>query len=207
MIPTVAFMSECGVRPDVAAVYADPFAAACGKANVTTREQVSAFLAEALHESMFFKKMSEDMDYSAGRLMVVWPARFPTSAVAEQYAHNPQKLANFTYANRLGNGQASSNDGWNYRGSGLIQVTGKGNFTAADKFLGTDFIHFPERPRTIAADACMLSAWYWVSNNLNVLLATGGIDAVSHKINPYDAKDATANRHDLYARCLASSTD
>lgn len=209
MTPTVLYLAKCGVKPDIAAVYADPFAAACIKAAAFSREQVAAFTAQALHESLFMTKMGEDLNYSAGRLMAVWPHRFPTHDIADQYAHAPQKLANFVYGNRtdLGNGQASTNDGWNFRGSGLIEVTGRNNFFAADKFLGTDYIHYPEMPRTIPTDACMISAWFWSANHLNLALAQGGIDAVSHKINPYDGKDATANRHDLFARCLAVSTD
>lgn len=208
MVPTTLFLSKCGVRPDRAATYSPPFAAACVKANIISREQVSAFVAQCMHESRFFSKLSEDLDYTPERLMIVWPSRFPTHDMAAKYAHNPQALGNFVYAGRLGNGQASTNEGWLYRGSGLIEVTGKSNFAAADTWLGSDYVKFPQKPQTIAADACMISAWFWHANNLSMLLASpGGIDAVSHKINPFDGRDATANRHDLYSRCLAVSSD
>lgn len=209
MIPTTLFLSQCGVRPDIATVYAAPLAAACQYGGITSRLQVSGFVAEALHESMFFTKMEENMSYSAARLMAVWPRRFPTLALAQQYERNPQKLANFVYGGRadLGNAPLPSNDGWDFRGSGLLQCTGKANFQAADTYLGTAYTYNPNLPRTVPADAVRISTWFWYAKGLNTLIATGGIDAVSHKINPYDSADATAKRHQLFDHCFSFATD
>lgn len=85
------------------------------------------FLANVLHESIEFSKYEEDLYYTAGRIAAVWPGRFKTILDAEPYARNPQKLAVKVYAGRMGNTYPM--DGWNFRGSGPIQMTGKDMFT------------------------------------------------------------------------------
>src|ERR1700722_6560573 len=95
------------------------------KAGITTPRCVAAFLGQCAVESAGFRSMEEDLSYSAARLCVVWPTRFPTVEAAEACALQPEVLANRVYANRLGNGDEASGDGWRFRGRGLIQVTGR----------------------------------------------------------------------------------
>lgn len=96
-----------------------------------TNERRAAFLAQISVDSSELHRVEENLNYSAERLQVVWPRRFPNAAAAKPYAHDPEALANHTYANRLGNGNAASGDGWRYRRRGLMQTTGPSNYRAA----------------------------------------------------------------------------
>lgn len=95
------------------------------------------FIPNLLVECCEFTHFEENLNYSAARLMAVWPKRFPNSKIAAQYAMNPQKLANFVYAGRLGNNL--ENDGWEFRGSGPIQATGKSIVTDFTTFYNQKF--------------------------------------------------------------------
>lgn len=136
--------------------------------DITTAPRMAAFLAELAHESGQMKRLVENLNYSAQRLMAVWPARFPTLDKAKLYERNPEKLANYVYAKRLGNGDETSGDGWRYRGRGLIQLTGRGNYFAAAQAIGQPLIEQPElleQPEPAAPSA----AWFWKSHGLNEL--------------------------------------
>lgn len=135
---------------------------------VATAERMAAFLAQLAHESGQMKRLVENLNYSAQRLMQVWPARFPTLDKALQYERNPQKLANYVYAKRLGNGDEASGDGWNFRGRGLVQLTGRGNYRAAALGIGMPLEEQPELLEQPAA-AALSAAWFWKSHGLNEL--------------------------------------
>jgi putative chitinase len=135
---------------------------------IATAERMAAFLAQLAHESGQMKRLAENLNYSAQRLMQVWPARFPTLDKALQYERNPQKLANYVYAKRLGNGDEASGDGWNYRGRGLVQLTGRGNYRAAALGIGMPLEEQPELLEQPAA-AALSAAWFWKSHGLNEL--------------------------------------
>lgn len=119
------------IRPETPVQVAELAAAALGRAftryGLTSRAQLAAALATVATECGF-APIEENLNYSAGRLMQVWPSRFPTLAAAAPYAGNPQALANLVYANRLGNGGPASGDGWRYRGRGDVQCTGRANY-------------------------------------------------------------------------------
>src|SRR5687767_14886820 len=102
-----------------AAGWTDALNPALAQFEITTPPRIAAFLAQVALESMEFSHLVENLNYSAKRLMVVWPRRFPTLAAASPYARNPERLANHVYAKRLGNGDATSGDGWRFRGRGL----------------------------------------------------------------------------------------
>jgi putative chitinase len=113
---------------------ANEFAAALNAAmranGIVNVPQQAAFLAHIAVESGQLRSVSENLNYSATRLMEVWPRRFPTLAFAQRYAGQPEKLANYVYANRNGNGDVASGDGWRFRGGGLMQTTGRANYRA-----------------------------------------------------------------------------
>ena len=138
------------------------------KYEITSKARMASFLAQTGHESGHFNTLVENLNYSASRLMAVWPKRFPTLEFASVYAKNPEKLGNFVYANRIGNGPEGSGDGYNFRGRGLIQLTGRSNYAAAAKVLLVDLISNPDAlfERPVAA---MASAWFWASHGLNAL--------------------------------------
>lgn len=112
--------------------------------HIDTPLRIAAFMAQAAHESAEFTRTQENLDYStAKRIVAVWPKRF-TLESAKGYIHAPQKLANRAYAGRNGNGPEESGDGWNYRGSGIFQLTGKNNFSHIGSMLQIDIVGNPD---------------------------------------------------------------
>ena len=158
-------------------------------------QRVAAFLAQVGHESGQLQHVVENLNYGAQALVATWPSRF-TQALAAQVARQPQQIANIAYASRMGNGDASSGDGWNYRGRGLIQITGRSNYQACGDALGVDLIGNPDllgQPQY----AAMSAAWYWATNGLNTLADAGSFDAITQRIN--GGQNGAADRQELYA--------
>lgn len=135
---------------------------------INTPERTAAFLAQIAHESGDFRRLVESLSYTANRLMKVWPRRFPTLEKAQEYARQPEKLANYVYAKRLGNGDVASGDGWLYRGRGLIQLTGRANYQSAGRALDRPFEAQPELLED-PVDAALTAAHFWQSRGLNQL--------------------------------------
>lgn len=148
--------------------YCEPLNDALEEFDIDNPDRIAAFLANVAVESQELRKVEENMNYSIARLMVVWPTRFRTAAEAMPYARNPEKLANKVYANRLGNGDEASGDGWRYRGSGLIQLTGRDHHQACANHFQmplADVGWWLRQPEGAARSA----AWYWHSKALNQL--------------------------------------
>ena len=118
---------------------------AIAKYGITTTARLSSFLAQTGYESGQFNRLVENLNYTTPqRLMSVWPKRFPTQASALPYVSNEAKLANFVYANRLGNGDMASGDGYLFRGRGIIQITGRSNYAAVGTALGLNLLGNPD---------------------------------------------------------------
>ena len=152
-----------------------PLTSAMTRFEINTPARIAAFLAQAAHESNQLRWLVERLDYSPKRLMAIWPRRFPTLEQAETYAHSPERLANFVYANRLGNGDAASGDGWRYRGRGIFQITGRGNYRRVGEALGLPLEAEPqllEQPEHAALSA----AQFWHARGLNELADDRGDD-------------------------------
>lgn len=145
-----------------------PLNAAMKRFEISTPARAAAFLAQAAHESGQLRWLVERLGYSAPRLMAVWPRRFPTLAIALAYANAPERLANFVYANRLGNGDVASGDGWRYRGRGIFQITGRGNYRRIGEALGLPLEDEPERVEQPEI-AALTAAQFWQSRGLNEL--------------------------------------
>jgi putative chitinase len=154
-----------------------PLAKCMQACSIDTPVRQAAFLAQIMVESSELRRLEESLNYSAQRLRQVWPQRFPTDDIAALYAHNANALANHVYADRMGNGNESSGDGWRYRGRGLIQLTGRDNYTAFAKAMNVDAIGNPDL--VLHPDGAALSAgWFWHSKGLNELAdQTAGQDA------------------------------
>ncbi len=142
--------------------------------------RVAAFLAQIAHESQELNRVVENLNYSAAALMSTWPKRFLTLADAEAYARQPERIANRAYANRLGNGDEPSGDGWRYRGRGLIQMTGRGNYTDVGAALGLPLEAQPELLEQ-PDNASLSAGWFWKSHLLNPL--------ADHQTNDIDDAD------------------
>ena len=135
---------------------------------INSPARMAAFLAQVGHESGSFNRLEENLSYSAQRLMAVWPKRFPNRTIANQYANNPEKLANIVYSNRLGNGPPESGQGYFFRGRGLIMLTGKSNHIAAQQGTLLPLVEQPElllQPEAAAKSA----GWFWQSRGCNEL--------------------------------------
>lgn len=131
-----------------------------------TAQRLSQFLAQVLHETKGLRVLTENLDYSAERLVRRWPKQFPTHTDALPYAHNPIALANKVYRGRMGNRQA--NDGWRYIGRGLLPICGRGMYERLSQTLDVDLIGHPElvnTPRYALRAACEV----WRIANGNVL--------------------------------------
>ncbi len=149
---------------------------------INTPARVAAFIAQCAHESGGFKTLKENLNYRAVTLRKVFPKYFPTDALAEQYAGKPEKIANKVYANRMGNGPESSGDGFRFCGRGLIQLTGKENYTWFAASLGMDVNDVPEYLSTFEG-AVQSACWFWESNKLNQWADEGDILTLTKRIN------------------------
>lgn len=133
-------------------------------------DYIVEFLAQCAHESDQFTRLEENLNYSPDRLMAVWPKRFPTLAIAALYGGKPHALADFVYANRMGNGDVASGDGWNYRGRGPIMITGLDAYRAMSKRIGDPLlITCPDRLCTASTGAMAAAAWWMDRPELNRL--------------------------------------
>lgn len=140
---------------------------------ITTPARAAAFLAQIAHEcgvraATDRVRLVENLNYSAKGLMATWPKRFPSMVLAAGYARQPVRIANHVYANRLGNSDEASGDGWRFRGHGLIMITGRANHRAAGIALDLPLETHPELleqpwPASLAA------AQFWQSHGLNEL--------------------------------------
>jgi len=104
---------------------------AAGRREVDSPIRMAAFLAQVAHESSELNVLAENLNYSAAGLRATWPKRFTSDAQARSYARQPERIANFVYTSRLGNGDEKSGDGWRFRGRGLLQLTGRSQYRAA----------------------------------------------------------------------------
>jgi putative chitinase len=139
-------------------------------------------LGQCAHESANFTALKENLNYSAEGLTKVWPKRFTSLDAAQPYHRNPEKIANKVYADRMGNGDEASGEGFMYRGRGLIQLTGKTNYQLAGDSLDVDFIAEPDLVST-PKYAALTAGWFWDKNNLNELADAQNWTGLTKKIN------------------------
>lgn len=143
-----------------------------------------AWLAQLAHESALFTRTEENLNYSAERLVAVWPKRFgPGKADPAEYARNPEKLANFVYANRMGNGPPESGDGWLYRGRGYIQITGRENYERY--FAAVGGTSPPMSPGMLSSPrwAADSAGWFWAEIGGNRYVRDGDFAGLTKRIN------------------------
>lgn len=152
---------------------------------INTAQRVNAFLAQAAHESMGFTILRENMNYGIDALMRVFPTHFDT-ATAIQYAHQPQRIANRVYADRFGNGDEASGDGWRYRGGGIGQITFRDNYRRLGEKLGVDLEGSPEQIEDYKVAANAFGA-FWKDTGCNLLADAGDFYAITKKVNGGDA--------------------
>lgn len=161
----------------------DVLVAVLPRYEINTVDRVAGFLAQCGHESNNFRIYEENLNYSASGLNKIFPKYFKNAGRdANQYARQPEKIANIVYANRMGNGDSASGEGYKYRGRGLIQLTGKNNYTRFAKSLGIDndtAIRYLASKQGAVESAC----WYWSTNNLNQYCDTQDMKTLTKRIN------------------------
>lgn len=149
---------------------------------IDTPERVACWLGQTAHESGNYRFLRENLNYSADGLNKIFKKYFPTVESAKPYARNPEKIANRVYASRMGNSDEASGDGWKYRGRGLIQLTGKNNYTLFAAAIDTPLEQIPEYLQTFEG-AVQSACWFWEQNNLNKFADSRDIITMSKRIN------------------------
>ena len=154
------------------------------KYEINTNRRVAAFLAQCGHESGGWRTFSENLNYSAKALDALFGKYFKRAGRdAEEYARQPEKIANVVYANRMDNGDTASGDGWRYRGRGPIQLTGKHNYAKFSDDMDVDAVNNPDMVSEDKEVALMSAIWYWNSNKLNRYADSGDIKTLTKRIN------------------------
>jgi putative chitinase len=158
----------------------DPLNQTFIKYNISTTQRQAAFIGQCQHESNNFRTLEENLHYSADGLMHTWPSRFPSADVAQQYANNPEKIANKVYAGRMGN--TEEGDGWKFHGRGLIQLTGRENYDNCGKGIGAVLA---DKPQLLVEPyyACMSAGWFWNKKGLNDLADKRDYPEMTKRIN------------------------
>ena len=152
---------------------------------INTPQRIAAFIAQCAHESGGFMILKENLNYKAATLRKIFPKYFPTDALAQEYASKPNKqeaIANKVYANRMGNGPEESGDGFMFCGRGLIQLTGRNNYTKLANDLGIsveETAQYLETPNGAVSSA----GWFWDNNNLNQYCDKGDFITLTKRIN------------------------
>lgn len=195
---------SAGVHPTQAKAFAEPLKAAMALFDISTDERQAAFLAQAMIESQEFTRLEENLFYTTpARINAIFSA-VKSDAEAALYVRNPKALANKVYANRNGNGDEASGDGWLFRGRGLFQLTGRANYKDAALGVGLGSVYL-QRPELVAmpSDAALTAAWFWTSKGCNQLIDSGNFDATTRLINGpamlHKHERAAAFHHNLSA--------
>jgi len=152
--------------------------------NITNKSRLAHFLSQVAHESGNFKLVYENLRYSAAGLLKIFPKYFPTQELANKYAMQPQMIGNRVYANRMGNGNESSGEGYLFRGRGYLQLTGKANYELLSQYVGENLVNNPD---LVATKYPMDSAlWFFDRNKLWELCHIStpeSVAAVTRRVN------------------------
>ena len=170
-------------KKEVLEQYVAPLNRVCKQYGISdNHKRVAAFLAQVAHESGGFNFTKENLNYNAKALQSVFKKYYPTEKDAIVHERKPEQIANKVYATRMGNGDEKSGDGWTYRGRGLIQLTGKENYTKFSESIkkplkeAVDYLETPE-------GAVESAAWFWSKNKLNELCDKDDFVTLTKRIN------------------------
>lgn len=171
-------LQKLGIDPK----WLEPLNKTFEKYEINTPTRQAAFIGQCGHESANFKTLEENLNYSAKGLMATWPSRFPTIEIATQFERNPEKIANKVYGGRADLGNTEDGDGWRFHGRGLIQLTGRSNYTVCGLALDKPFAELPEL--VLEPENATLSAgWFWNKRGLNALADAEDWTTMTKRIN------------------------
>lgn len=150
---------------------------------IDTALRIAAFVSQTGHESLDYTVLKENLNYSAKGLRGTFGKYFNESQ-ALSYQRKPEAIASRVYANRMGNGDEQSGDGWAYRGRGILQITGRSNYEACSEFLYEDDSLVIDPDQMLHPEVALRAAcWYWSVNNLNDIADTGDVEKLTKRIN------------------------
>lgn len=185
-----------GIGPTQARLFAEPLSAACARFDISTPVRIAGFVAQCNVESAGFTQLEEDLRWrDPQRLRRFFGSRVhDLDHAARLIKAGPKAIASCVYAGKNGNGDEASGDGWKYRGRGLKQLTGWGNYRDAADALGRPYA---EQPDLVAKpeDACLTAAWYWHSVKGNVLADASRWDALTRAVNGPAMDQAALRAH------------
>ena len=170
-------------NPDMCKYYIDSLNKVLSDYKIDNKIRLAHFLAQIIHESGNLKYKSENLNYSAKTLLSTFGKYFKNEEIANQYARNPEKIANRVYANRMGNRDEASGDGWKYRGRGLIQLTGADNYRLCSNALNINLIDDPDLIISNPDISVKVACWFWNYKNLNELCDKDDVISITKKIN------------------------
>lgn len=201
MNPLEKFQEKIGASPD--GIFGRETITKAKEYLDLTREQAVHFFAQCSHESAGFKVFEENLNYSKDALLRVFGKYFNSDNV-DDYARKPEKIANKVYANRMGNGDEESGDGWKFRGRGAIQLTGHNNYSNFADAQGVDFLSAPE---LVESDYAFESAIYFFNENslfdLCTDLTEDTIKKLTKRINGgYNGLDHRIELTEKYGRLI-----
>jgi len=153
--------------------------------DINTPNRIAAFVAQCAHESGGFMVLKENLNYKAATLRKIFPKYFSNDQIAQEYASKPNKqvaIASKVYANRMGNGDEASQEGWKFCGRGLIQLTGRSNYQAFADSLEMNIDDVPDYLATFEG-AAQSACWFWETNKLNQWADAGDILTLTKRIN------------------------
>lgn len=152
---------------------------------IVTPARVAGFVSQCQHESADFNILTENLNYGAKGLMTIFKKYYQDETLAKAHERKPQLIANRVYANRMGNGPEASGDGWTFRGRGLVQLTGRANYTqcSLDLFGDNTLVEDPDVVANTPAYAILTACWFWHKNRLNDICDRGDVVLLSKKIN------------------------
>jgi putative chitinase len=184
-------VAACGASNANATLWLQPLQAMCDRFAIDTPLRVAAYLPQIGVESGGLNARVENFNYSAQGLADTWPNRYAVdpkakvktpNSLALRLNRNPVAIANNCYAGRLGNGDEASGDGWQYRGRGPIQITGRSNYTACAKAIGLDLLDYPELLEQ-PMNGALAAGWFWQANGLAKYADARQVTAMSKVIN------------------------
>jgi len=178
-----------------------PLQTMLAKYQINTPERISMFFAQCGHESLNFTVLEENLNYSEKGLNAVFPKYFQKAGRdAKLYHRDSERIASVVYANRMGNGDELSRDGWLHRGRGIVQLTGRDNYTRFSKYVGkplAQIIDYLEQKEGALESAC----WFWNTNNLNKYCDKGDVKGATKRIN--GGYNGLADREHHYHRAMS----
>lgn len=198
---TVTTLIAAGIGPTQARQWAAPLSAAAERFGITTPVRQAGWLSQCAHESAGFTHLEENLYYTtAERVRQMFPSRVHSLGDAARLLRNPKALANIVYANKNGNGDEASGDGWAYRGRGILQLTGRANYLAAEAALGQPYKAQPDLVLQ-PLHAAMTAAWFFVAGGGLPLADASNVEAMTRLVNG-PARAGLADRRQRFEQAV-----